>query len=365
MADGEEWLNNRRVMNRLMLKGTNLDSLLEPSSLVASNLVSRWKQKQEELAGPLDVENLGGQMYRWSLDVIVGTLLGSELYERHAPELDSRLASLAEDIIHVFEDSAKLALLPARLARALHLPTWTRFERNVDRALQGASSLVLDLLPMARGGDGLLERMLESGLELRDIVRIIVDLVLAAGDTTSYAAQWTLYLLARHPEQQNLVSQQVHEDTPTALVRGVIRESMRLYPVAPFITRVLPEDCELGGYNIPAGKLIIMSLYTSGRSALDFPDPERFWPERWLRSEDSADQGSYCGVVNQHATVPFALGARSCIGRKLAETQLMDIVIKMLREFRLELQEPQREVQLVMRLVSVPSEPIRLRLVPR
>jgi hypothetical protein len=78
---------------------------------------------------------------------------------------------------------------------------------------------------------------------------------------TAYATQWALYLLARNADAQEVVSKEVQnlDEGSTSvlssapLVRGVIRESLRLYPVAPFLTRLLPEDCEIGGYNIPAG----------------------------------------------------------------------------------------------------------------
>jgi ecdysteroid 2-hydroxylase len=66
-------------------------------------------------------------------------------------------------------------------------------------------------------------------------------------------------------------------------------------------------------------------MYTSGRSASNFPEPNRFLPERWQRNETT---GGLMGVSNPSATIPFALGARSCIGRKLAETQMNQLISK-------------------------------------
>lgn len=60
-----------------------------------------------------------------------------------------------------------------------------------------------------------------------------------------------------------------------------------------------------------------MSLYTSGRSEAYFPDALRFWPERWLR-----DGSKYQGVLEASASLPFAMGGRSCIGRRVAESLL-------------------------------------------
>jgi len=66
-------------------------------------------------------------------------------------------------------------------------------------------------------------------------------------------------------------------------------------------------------------------MYTSGRSAANFPEPGRFLPERWQRDEAT---GRLRGVSNASATLPFAVGGRSCIGKKLAEIQLNLLVTK-------------------------------------
>ena len=35
--------------------------------------------------------------------------------------------------------------------------------------------------------------------------------------------------------------------------RSIVRETLRLYPVAPFVTRLLSTDSDVGGYHVPAG----------------------------------------------------------------------------------------------------------------
>lgn len=63
---------------------------------------------------------------------------------------------------------------------------------------------------------------------------------------------------------------------------------------------------------------MVISLYSCGRDEANFPRADEFLPERWLRGE----KGEFQGVINPNATLPFAMGARSCIGRKLAEVQM-------------------------------------------
>lgn len=46
-------------------------------------------------------------------------------------------------------------------------------------------------------------------------------------------------------------------------------------------------------------------------------------PERWLRDEQTGD---YKGVYKPNASLPFAIGNRSCIGRKLALSQMQYLI---------------------------------------
>lgn len=71
--------------------------------------------------------------------------------------------------------------------------------------------------------------------------------------------QWMMYLLARNPNlQDELYAELLKVHRPEdivqlPLVRGMMRESLRLYPVAPFLSRYLPDDSMIGGYHVAAG----------------------------------------------------------------------------------------------------------------
>lgn len=52
-------------------------------------------------------------------------------------------------------------------------------------------------------------------------------------------------------------------------------------------------------------------------------------PERWLREEDT---GELKAVYEAHATLPFAIGNRSCIGRKLALNQMHYMIAEVKNE---------------------------------
>lgn len=86
-----------------------------------------------------------------------------------------------------------------------------------------------------------------------------------------------------------------------------IKESLRLYPAVPNITRYISEDFELGGYKIPTGASLSVQIYALHRNEDYFPDPDIYKPERFQMDES----------IGRHAFafVPFSAGPRNCIGK--------------------------------------------------
>lgn len=58
---------------------------------------------------------------------------------------------------------------------------------------------------------------------------------------------WILFLLSKNDEVKKELR------TNNDYVKHVVKETMRLYPVAPFLTRILTKDGTLGPYQIKEG----------------------------------------------------------------------------------------------------------------
>ena len=61
----------------------------------------------------------------------------------------------------------------------------------------------------------------------------------------------------------------------------------------------------------------------AGKSAQYVKEPERFLPERWLRSNTSAHSN-----INPFILLPFGFGPRACVGRRFAEQEYSVALIK-------------------------------------
>ncbi|CAG2109962.1 unnamed protein product [Medioppia subpectinata] len=282
----------------------------------------------------------------------------------------------------IFVESANMQLIPPKLAFRLNLPVWSRFEGAARKALDLARTYVNENVEHIRNevngesdgmsGQGIIRQLLNDGsISVEEMVRIIVDLFIAAADTTSHATQWALYLLSRNPQCQRRMLDEVNSVTGGHIVeechlphlsytKGVIKEALRLYPVAPFLTRYLSHDMELSGYGIPSGKLIVMSLYTTGRKCEYFNDANQFMPERWLRDKELANHQT----INTHACLPFGLGVRSCIGRRVAEIQMQFLLSRIVQKFQLSAVS-NKEIGINLRMIATPEQPIHLALKKR
>ena len=178
-----------------------------------------------------------------------------------------------------------------------------------------------------------------SDLQLRDEV---MTLLLAGHETTANTLAWTLYLLARNPEQQARLEQEVREVLQGAVADAaglhrlpytqmVLMESQRLYPPAWAIGRKALGDFEVCGYRLHRGTNVVISQWVMHRDARYFADPERFDPERWR--EDSPGRRN----LPKFAYFPFGAGPRVCVGAGLALTESALVLATIMQRYRFSL----------------------------
>jgi cytochrome P450 len=168
----------------------------------------------------------------------------------------------------------------------------------------------------------------------------LLTMLTAGHETISSALAWTWYLLARHPEAE----QRVHDELAAALAgrrptiedlpklsyaRMVFAESMRLYPPVWASARRLVRDLDIGGYRIPDGACVYFTQYLVHRDARFHPDPNRFNPERFLPDEQAKRP--------KYAYFPFGGGNRQCIGEGFAWTEALLLIAALAQHWRFRL----------------------------
>ncbi|KAJ8669895.1 hypothetical protein QAD02_001154 [Eretmocerus hayati] len=168
------------------------------------------------------------------------------------------------------------------------------------------------------------------------------DMLLAGIDTTSYTSAFALHHLAKNPETQEKLHHEAVKLVPqdgevtaeilkeAVYTKAVIKETLRLNPVAVGIGRILQVDVALSGYRVPKGTNVVTQNQVSCRLPEYFDNPNSFIPERWLR-ENSKNEKS---TIHPYLVLPFGHGPRSCIARRLAEQHMQILLLRLCRHLR-------------------------------
>ncbi|KAK7093858.1 hypothetical protein V1264_007543 [Littorina saxatilis] len=180
-----------------------------------------------------------------------------------------------------------------------------------------------------------------QGLSATDI-RSEVDTFLFAGhETSSTATSWLLHLLSENQDCQERAQQEVDNilngrdstdiawsDLPKLeYVSCCIKETLRLYPPAPGIVRILTKDVTMDGVEVPSGTRVGVLLILMHRNPEIFPDPDQFQPDRFTKANSQAR--------DPFAFAPFSAGPRNCIGQNFANNEMKVLASKILHKFHL------------------------------
>lgn len=227
---------------------------------------------------------------------------------------------------------------------------------DITRCRAGAAgprSDVLAMLAAARYPDGAM--MGEAQL-----IDELVTLLVGGHETTANTVSFALYRVLQRPdvvaeiraELTRVFGQGPIDPLRTGELRyldACIKESMRLTPILPAISRPVPTPVTLRGHTIPAGcDLWLAPSLTHMRPDL-WDRPEQFMPERFL-----------AGPAPTSHYFPFGGGHRTCIGRAFATVEMRIILAELLRRVDVHL-SPRTSVRVGVRGSTVaPLGPLEL-----
>ncbi|XP_066481121.1 cytochrome P450 4B1-like [Tiliqua scincoides] len=193
-------------------------------------------------------------------------------------------------------------------------------EQELEKILKKRRLDFLDILLCAKD---------EHGTPLSDEdLRAEVDTFMFEGhDTTASGISWLLYCMAQNPEHQQRCREEIKELLEEKMniqwddlgkmtyCTMCIKESLRLYPSVPYISRELNAPVTFAdGRSLPKGCIAALNIYGLHRNPEIWDNPEVFNPLRFS-PENSRGRHPY-------AFLPFAAGPRNCIGQQFAMNEL-------------------------------------------
>ena len=209
---------------------------------------------------------------------------------------------------------------------------------------------LLDMLLDAKYEDG-------SSMEETQLLDEILILFAAGHETTSNALTFTCELLARHPQVQSKILEEIQKIknesfdlmdriSHATYTKWVIQESMRLYPPAYFIDRVNKEEDSFQELVLPKGSNLLFSVYEIHRHPDFWSNPEAFIPERFSDETVKFSKNYY----------PFGAGQRMCIGNNFAMYEMILAILSVVENY--EIVEKKSPIQIKPLITLKPFEAI-------
>ncbi|KAJ7639327.1 cytochrome P450, partial [Roridomyces roridus] len=159
-------------------------------------------------------------------------------------------------------------------------------------------------------------------------------------DTTVSATTTFLFAMAANPEIQRKAQEEIDRVVGQSrlpdygdrellpYVNAICKEVMRWQAVTPLGgARVANEDDTYNGHFIPKDSIIIGNVYSILRDPVEYPQPDVFRPERFLKD------GEINKAVRDPALAAFGFGRRICPGRFFSDASLYILVASVLAAF--------------------------------
>jgi len=260
------------------------------------------------------------------------------------------------------------------------LPNWLPTPANLRtrRAIRRLDEVVYRMIAARRQSDedrGDLLSILLHAQDADDGSRMtnqqvrdeVMTLFMSGHETTAVALSWTWYLLARHPDVDARLAEELRtvmgDRAPAAsdlpelrYTEMVVNESLRLYPPAYALGRQAARPTEVAGHAVAPGAIVILPTWVVHRDRRWFEEPEAFRPERW--ADDLAHR------LPRFAYFPFGGGPRQCIGHGFAMMEAILLLATIAERFRLTL-EPGQHVTPTPYVTVRPEPGLRMRLARR
>ena len=331
LNEGDAW-KRQRLMSQPLFKAEHVATQVQWMADLTATFLATWKHPAaERRARDVDVEFL-----RLS-QLLAGYYLMGPGFERIA-ERFCRAAVAVKDSWP----------LPPRSVSQLLRRRGDGWTDDLAAAVRDIDSCIYEYLEHARrddfAGAGLVKLLVDGSraqgdeFDDRSLRDQLLSIFFAGHETSATSLSWIHYLLDEHRDVRAKVRAEVDRvlgrRVPTSAdlealtyTEQVINEALRLFSPIHSISRVAVTDDMLGGYHIPAGATIYVSLYATHRLPSLWPDPDRFDPDRFT-PERIARRPRF-------AFIPFAAGHRNCVGASMAVVELKLAVAMVAQRYEL------------------------------
>lgn len=351
-VDGEAWRRQRPIFQEFFTQ-SRVRSYTDDMVEVIERRLETWADG--------DTISIHGQMKDVALEILFGALFDRPL----EPGGDEELRWAANSLNEWFKPSSFV------LPDWVPTPARRRFRKGQTRLRDEAERILAErereFEAEEGGADGdpettdLLSALVRMGrtgsadLTEREIRDQVLGFTFAGHDTTGLTLSFAWHLLASHPDVREQFYAELEEvlgvDPPTSedvddleLTRRIVYETQRRHTPVHTIPRTTTREVELGGYRLPEGSDVHLSVYRVHQDERFWEEPLTFRPSRWENTSPREEGYKY---------VPFGAGAHSCIGKRFARLEIVLALATIGQRYEI---EPLSELEFAPEMTSQPAD---------
>ncbi|KAG5756080.1 hypothetical protein H9Q72_001458 [Fusarium xylarioides] len=200
----------------------------------------------------------------------------------------------------------------------------------------------------------------DSVLDTIDMAAECLDHMAAGIDTTGDVLCFLMWELSlpRSIKYQRLLREEFRSKPDASfdelpMLDAVLNEGLRCFPAIPMsLPRYVPHGGRvIDGFSLPQ-KTVVSCQALSVHRINDhvFPEPDKFYPERWLEAEGDADR-------RRHQWA-FSSGGRGCIGKHLAMAEMKTLLRDVYSRYETEPDESMKSESMAMDDQLISSRPL-------
>lgn len=260
-----------------------------------------------------DPVSLREEMQLLALELAADLMIGPERSERRR-----RILGLLKSMLDTTVSDDRPNMLGALLGFwPLRQRVFEEFDRIIEahRRCSESNSVLDGLLAAAEEEYG-------TAYDSQTLREQLLSMCVAGHDSTAASLAWALDFILRDRETLSWIrddcaaiatAEQINQSLLNAVphLESVIRESMRLRPVAPFVNRMTNKRVRLAGFELPAQTVVCPCMILAHTDQSVGSMPQQFVRDRFLE-----------GKPSNASNFPFGGGARYCIGETLGLAEL-------------------------------------------
>ncbi|KAF0981890.1 hypothetical protein FDP41_011751 [Naegleria fowleri] len=368
------WKKHRTLSNPIFTGAAHLRNVFRVTIEETNKMLEFWKRiyRVNEKSGAIEKVNVTNEFKSVTLSIINRVAFDYDIHifdndVKHRDALHEWVNDLLKGLLYNF-------VFPKACFEYLPFGIFKRFREAKERFKEAAMSMIerkqLEKSHELKDDEDLLSLLLSSSeaakeqdqkLSKGELLSALFIIFFAGFETSSVSLNFMLRMLAKYPDVQQRIYEEITSEISSQeeityeliteklhFLSSFMKEVLRTKtPVGGGARIVMKKGGEtLGGVKYPAGTQFLASYFSMhyfAKNGLDEFKPDRFMP---TKSDSNQVTPDYLNIdFNTDEILPFSIGPRDCIGKRMALLEMKLILVMLLLQFRLEVPKGSEEQQ--------------------